>query len=54
MKHEGTIEYICGIILGIGHLATKDNILFLLSCACTLLAIWKYILDIKEKKSRIK
>jgi hypothetical protein len=52
MKHEGDFPLLVGYILGIGHLATKDDILFWLSVCATSLAIINYILQII--KTRIK
>lgn len=52
MKHDGTVELLIGYTLGIWHLATKDNILFVLSVLATTLAIINYILQIKKNSKK--
>lgn len=52
MNHDGTLALISGYILGIAHLATKDDILFWLSVIATILAIVNYILQIKKNSSK--
>ena len=52
MNHEGSLPLLIGYILGIGHLATKDNTLFVLSVIATSLAIVNYILQIKKNRTK--
>ncbi len=52
MNHEGTLALVMGYILGIGHLATKDDILFWLSVVATSLAIINYILQINKNRTK--
>jgi hypothetical protein len=52
MKHYGTLELVIGQITGIAYLATKENVLFMLSAIATCLAIVNYILQINKNSKK--
>lgn len=52
MNHEGSFSLVLGYLLGIGHLATKDDVLFWLSVVATSMAIVNYYLQIKKNRTK--
>jgi uncharacterized protein (DUF486 family) len=52
MKYDGDISLVIGYLLGIGHLATKSNALFILSVCATSLSIINYILQINKNRTK--
>lgn len=52
MSNQGDFSLITGYILGIGHLATKDDVLFWLSVVATGMAIVNYYLQIKKNRTK--
>lgn len=52
MKHDGTLELAIGQIAGIAYLASKENILFVLSVVATTLAIINYLLQIRKNSKK--
>lgn len=52
MKQNDDLPLFFGYLLGIVHLATKEDVLFYLSVAATSLAIVNYILQIKKNRSK--
>lgn len=52
MNTRPNFELIAGYILGIMHLATKDNILFCLSALASCMAIVNYYFSIKKNRTK--
>ena len=52
MNNRPDYELMLGYIAGIMHLATKDNILFCLSAAASVMACINYYFNIKKNRTK--
>jgi hypothetical protein len=49
---QAYVELVIGYIFGIAHIFSKDNVLFILSAAASVMAIINYYIQIKRNRPK--